>query len=98
MTAAFGADGTLKSSAGCHRYSAGYQIDGNGISIGLPIATRRFCTEPEGIMEREQEYPTALGTAASDRITGERMAMRSAEGSTVASFEAANPTHSNRSK
>ncbi len=89
MTAAFGADGTLSGSAGCNRYSAGYQIDGNGISIGLPIATRRFCAEPEGIMEQEQEYLTALGTAASYRITGERMEIRSAEGSTVASFEAA---------
>jgi len=90
MTAAFDADGTVSGSAGCNRYSAGYQVDGNGISIGLPIATRRFCAEPEGIMEQEQEYLTALGTAATNRMTGDRMEMRTAEGSIVATFEAAN--------
>ncbi len=53
------------------------------------IATRRFCAEPEGIMEQEQEYLTALGTAATYRMTGDRMEMRTAEGSIVATFEAA---------
>ena len=89
MTAAFGADGTVSGSAGCNQYSAGYQLDGNGISIGLPITTRRFCAEPEGIMEQEQDYLTALGTAATHRMTGDRMELRSAEGSIVATFEAA---------
>ena len=89
MTAAFGPDGTVSGSAGCNRYNAGYQLDGNGISIGLPAATRRFCGEPEGIMEQEQEYLTALGTAAIYRMTGDRMEMRTAQGSIVATFEAA---------
>ncbi len=89
MTASFGADGTVTGSAGCNRYSAGYQVDGNGISIGLPTATRRFCAEPEGIMEQEQEYLTALNTAGTYRITGDSMEMRTAEGSIVGTFEAA---------
>ncbi len=89
MTTAFGADGTVGGSAGCNQYSAGYQVDGNGISIGLPMTTRQFCAEPEGIMEQGQEYLTALGTAATYRMTGDRMEMRSAEGSIVATFEAA---------
>ncbi len=89
MTATFGADGTVSGSAGCNRYSAGYQVDGNGISIGLPITTRRFCADPEGTMEQEQEYLTTLGTAATYRVTGDKMEMRTAEGSIVATFEAA---------
>lgn len=89
MTAAFGEDGSISGSAGCNRYSAGYQVDGKTIAIGLPIATRRFCAEPEGIMEQEQEYLTALGTAATYRMTGDRMEMRTAEGSLVATLEAA---------
>jgi heat shock protein HslJ len=89
MTAAFGADGTVSGSAGCNQYNAGYQVDGNGISIGLPMATRRFCAGPEGTMEQEQEYLAALGTAATYRMTGDRMEMRTAEGSIVATFEAA---------
>ncbi len=87
MTAVFGADATVSGSAGCNRYSAEYQVDGNGISIGLPIATRRFCAEPEGIMEQEQEYLTALSTAATYRMTDNRMEMRTAEGSIAATFE-----------
>ncbi len=91
ITASFGADGTVSGSAGCNRYNAGYQVDGTGISIGLPIATRRFCAEPEGVMAQEQEYLAALGTAATYRMTGDRMEMRTAEGSIVATFEVTFP-------
>jgi len=43
LTAAFGADGTLTGSASCNAYSAGYEVDGNAISIGLPISTMMAC-------------------------------------------------------
>lgn len=89
LTAAFGADGTVTGSAGCNNYSAGYEIDGDAISIGLPIATMMACAEPEGIMEQEQEYLTALGTAATYQIQGDFMEMRTAEGSIAATFEPA---------
>ena len=88
LTAAFGEDGTLSGSAGCNNYSAGYEVDGNNISIGLPISTMMACAEPAGIMEQEQEYLTALPTAATYQITGDRLEMRTAEGSIAASFEA----------
>jgi heat shock protein HslJ len=91
MTAAFGADGTVSGSAGCNQYRAGYEIAGNTISIGLATATRRFCAEPERTMEQEQEFLTALGTAATYRTTGDTMEMRTAKGSIVATFEAAKP-------
>jgi heat shock protein HslJ len=89
LTAAFGEDGTLSGSAGCNTYNAGYEVDANNISIGLPISTMMACAEPEGIMEQEQEYLTALGTAATYQITGNRLEMRTVESSTVATFEAA---------
>jgi heat shock protein HslJ len=89
LTAAFGEDGTLSGSAGCNSYSAGYETDGNSITIGLSISTMMACAEPEGIMEQEQEYLAALGTAATYQITGDRLEMRTAEGATVATFETA---------
>ncbi len=89
MTATFGEDGTITGSAGCNSYSAGYEVEGNNISIGLPLATMMACGEPEGIMEQEQEYLAALGTAATYQITGDSMEMRTAEGSIVATFERA---------
>ena len=36
-------DGTLSGSAGCNSYSAGYEVDGNSITIGLPISTLMAC-------------------------------------------------------
>jgi heat shock protein HslJ len=89
MTASFGGDGMINGSAGCNRYSAAYRIDGDAISIGPPIATRRFCAEPEGVMEQEQQYLTALGNAVSYRMTGDTMELRDAKGSLVANFAAA---------
>jgi heat shock protein HslJ len=86
LTAAFGVDGTVTGSAGCNTYSAGYEVDGNAISIGLTISTMMACAEPAGIMEQEQEFLTALGTAATYQIRGDSMEMRTAEGSIAVSF------------
>ena len=38
------------------------------------------CPEPEGIMEQEQQYLAALETAATYKITGLDMEMRTSEG------------------
>ena len=89
LTAAFGSDGTVAGSAGCNNYSAGYEIDGDAITVGLPVATMMACAEPEGIMEQEQEFLTALGTAATYQIQGGSMKMRTAEGAIAVTFEVA---------
>ena len=89
ITAVFGEDGTLSGSAGCNNYTAAYEVDGENISIGPAATTRMFCAEPEGIMEQESQYLAALQTAATYLIEGDRMEMRTAEGSLVAIFAAA---------
>jgi heat shock protein HslJ len=71
----------------CNTYQAGYEVDGNNITIGLPISTLMACAEPDGIMEQEQEYLTALSTAATYQISGDSMEMRTADMSRVASFQ-----------
>ena len=53
------------------------------------MTTLRACSEPEGIMEQEQQYLAALQTAATYRIEGERLEMRTAGGSKVADFVSA---------
>jgi heat shock protein HslJ len=45
-----------------------------------------MCSEPEGIMEQETEYLAALETAATYNIEGERLQLRTAEGSLAADF------------
>jgi heat shock protein HslJ len=87
ITAVFGEDGTLSGSAGCNNYTAAYEADDDGnISIGPAAATQMMCSEPEGIMEQESQYLAALETAATYRMEGDRMELRTADGAMVANF------------
>jgi heat shock protein HslJ len=86
ITANFAEDGQLSGSSGCNTYTATYESEDEAISIGPPGLTRQFCAEPEGVMEQESEYLAALQTAATYRIEGNSMNMRTADGATVANF------------
>jgi heat shock protein HslJ len=78
ITALFGEDGELSGSAGCNQYIGGYTVDGNTIQIGQLGTTFRFCAEPEGIMEQEQAFLAALQSAATFRVEGDQLEMRTA--------------------
>jgi hypothetical protein len=78
----------LTGSAGCNRYTAAYEIDGDSISIGPAASTRMFCAEPEGVMEQETAYLAALELAASYAIQGDTLELWSAEGARLASYVA----------
>ena len=91
LSALFGEDGTLGGSAGCNNYHAAYEVDDAGaaegeISIGPAASTRMMCPEPEGIMEQESLYLAALEMAEVFRIQGDRLQLRTVEGSLVADF------------
>jgi len=86
ITAVFEQDGALSGLAGCNTYRASYEIDGTSISIGPAATTRMFCAEPEGIMDQESQYLAALETAATYRLEGEKLELRTADGALVASF------------
>ena len=70
ITATFNSDdGMVEGSAGCNNYSGSYEVEDNQLSISEPIiATEILCTEPEGIIEQEQEYLAALQLAGSFEI------------------------------
>jgi len=87
ITAVFGEDGTLSGNAGCNDYSAGFEVDGESIAIGPAVATRKMCAEPEGVMEQEAQYLAALGMAQVYTIEGDRLQLRTAEGSLVADYK-----------
>ena len=88
LTAQFSADGKITGSSGCNNYTAGYTLDGKRISIGPAAGTRKMCAKPEGVMEQESLYLTALPTAASYRIEGDLLELRTDAGSLVASYTA----------
>ena len=57
------ADGQITGSAGCNNYFGSYETDGPEMTAGPMGSTMMFCADPEGVMDLEQEFLTALGTA-----------------------------------
>jgi heat shock protein HslJ len=86
LTAVFGKDGTLTGFAGCNSYNATYKAAAPTISIGAVSSTRKECTTPEGVMTQEHAYLAALHTAATYRIEGRTLELRTASGALAAEF------------
>ena len=86
MDVTFGKDGILSGSAGCNNYNTTYAVNGDRITISPVASTRKFCAEPEGIMEQEQQYLDALETAATYSIRGEQLELRTATGALAVRF------------
>ena len=80
ITASFGEDGRVTGSAGCNRYFAGYEAEDESITIGMAAATRRFCGDPQGIMDQEASYLAALQSVATLRLEGDKLTLRTADG------------------
>lgn len=89
LTAVFGEDGILSGSAGCNTYSAGFEVEGESIVIGPAASTEIFCGEPQGIMDQESLYLTAIQNAANYHINGNQLELRDAEGALQASYQVA---------
>ena len=95
ITVRFGGDSRVSGTAGCNPYFAEYLIDDGSIAIGPPGATRRFCADPEGIMDQEAGFLAALRSAATFMLEGETLALRTADGAmavTLVRDSAAVPT------
>lgn len=80
LTAVFSKSGNLAGFAGCNDYNAGYKATPPKISIGPVAATEKHCEQPAGVGEQETAYLAALETAATYRIEGSRLELRTADG------------------
>ena len=87
LTAVFGKDGTIAGSAGCNDYHGPAKALAPKISIGPLASTKKFCADPDGVMDQESQYLAALETAATYRVQGNRMEMRTTDGALVAQFQ-----------
>jgi heat shock protein HslJ len=76
----FGADGEVAGSGGCNRYFGPYQSQDASLQVGPLASTRMACEAPEGIMEQETQYLTALQEAATYTIEGSTLTIRDAGG------------------
>ncbi|HEX5619755.1 MAG TPA: META domain-containing protein [Solirubrobacteraceae bacterium] len=89
ITADFDDAGKLTGSAGCNTYSGTYETDGAKITIGEVSATEMACDGPDGVMEQEQAYLSALPLAAGYRVEGSKLSLLTAEGTYVATYQRA---------
>jgi len=80
LTAVFGRGGQLTGFAGCNDYKATFRAVPPRLSIGPVAATRKHCEEPAGVGEQEMQYLAALETAATYRVEGSQLEIRTADG------------------
>ena len=68
-------DGSAEGFGGCNRFSGGYDVDGESISIGPLAATMMACEEPK--MAAEAAYFPALEAADSWAVEGDELVLSS---------------------
>jgi len=86
VTAEFQAD-QVSGNVTCNNYSGTYQITGNNIKIGPLATTMRECVGPDGIMEQEAAFLTAMEAAAQYEIKSDTLEMVDDQGATILVFK-----------
>jgi heat shock protein HslJ len=89
ITASFAESGALSGSSGCNGYTSSFTTDRGAIEIAQPAGTKKFCSEPAGIMEQEAAYLAALPHAVRYEVDGSSLRLLTAEGTVVAGFSRA---------
>jgi heat shock protein HslJ len=79
------ADGQLGGSAGCNAYTSTYEVAESSLTIGAVAATKKLCAEPAGVMDQEAQFLQALATAATYRVEGDKLEIRTADGALAVS-------------
>jgi heat shock protein HslJ len=75
ITMRFLEDGTVAGSAGCNDYSSDYELDGNLMTFGPISMTEKYCLEPPGAMEQEQEFLALLSQSTRYTITEDSLVL-----------------------
>ena len=86
VTADFQAD-QVSGNVTCNNYSGTYQTTGNKIKIGPLATTMRMCVGPDGIMEQEADFLSAMEAAAQYEIKGDSLEMLDDQGATILVFK-----------
>ncbi|MFC2029222.1 META domain-containing protein [Chloroflexota bacterium] len=63
----------ISGTAGCNHYGGTYETSGDSLTLVDLYATEMGCLEPQGILEQEATYLSALRSAAGYQIEGDRL-------------------------
>jgi heat shock protein HslJ len=80
VTMAFSPDGKVVGSSGCNEFAGAYETNGDLMTVGMLVSTRKACAQPDGVMQQEANFLTALQSAATFKITGDKLEIRDAGG------------------
>jgi heat shock protein HslJ len=86
VTMDFATGGKVAGSGGCNNYTTTYTQDGGKLTFAPAAATRRMCVA-SGVMEQEHAFFKALETAATARMEGNQLELRTADGALALALE-----------
>jgi len=78
----------ISGSAGCNHYGGSYRAGADSLSVSDLFWTEMGCLEPEGVLEQEQAYLTALSAAAKYQISDGKLDILDETGAQVLVFVA----------
>ena len=85
ITAVFSEDGRVSGSAGCNNYFGSYTVTGSSLSTSSIGSTKMNCPGT-GIMQQENTFLASLGRTAGFTISGNRLNLADANGTTLLTF------------
>ena len=84
-TAVF-ANGSLAGNAGCNEYNASYELDGDSLAVSQAVTTRKFCEQPEGVMDQEAALMSAYDAVSQFRIRQRTLELLDADDTVLMAF------------
>ena len=64
----------------CNSTGGDYQVSGNKITFDALFSTMMYCMEPEGVMDQESDFLSALSRAATFNISGNQLVIQLQDG------------------
>ncbi len=80
----FGDDGTVSGSGGCNNLVGKFTEKAGGLQLGPLAMTRMACQQTAGVMEQETAVVTALESATSYTVDGDRLHLKTEDDATAA--------------
>ena len=78
------ADGKVSGSAGCNSYGGTYSLGGSNIQIKDVVSTLMACLDPQGVMDQETAFLSALMSAQSYELSENNLQIKTSDGKTLA--------------